>query len=160
MKRKQAIIDMVMAVGFVALSAYVFTTAMAFGRGADVFPKFIAGAITVLAVILFLDAVRLYRAAGLEPAADSVPAETEKQAAPVWDRIRPYVVFGAIAAYVGLMPIVGFFVTSALFMVGVMMILGVRSLRLYLYTVVGLIVGIYALFVMQLNVPVPTGFLI
>ena len=62
-------------------------------------------------------------------------------------------------AYVALVDFIGYFVTTALFMTCFMAMMGLRSIPLYVTTIVGVNVGLYLLFVWQLKVPVPMGLL-
>lgn len=64
-----------------------------------------------------------------------------------------------ILAYTLLLDKIGFFVTSAVFMVIMSLWMGYRKIQFIAVTVVGLLGFIYWLFVFQLNVVLPSGIL-
>lgn len=71
----------------------------------------------------------------------------------------PAVTLVLIAAYAFLMDKIGFFVTSGVFMVVMMLFLGYRRILNMAITVIGMLGFIYILFVYQLNVALPSGLL-
>lgn len=62
-------------------------------------------------------------------------------------------------AYVALVEILGFFVSTVLFMTVFMAMLGLRKPLIYIAAIVGVNLGLYLLFVWQLKVPIPIGIL-
>lgn len=62
-------------------------------------------------------------------------------------------------AYVALVEVLGFFVATALFMTVFMAMMGLRKPLIYIAAIVGVNLGLYLLFVLQLKVPIPTGIL-
>jgi putative tricarboxylic transport membrane protein len=62
-------------------------------------------------------------------------------------------------AYVALVEIVGFFVSTALFMAAFMLMVGIKRPLIYIAAIVGVNLGLYLLFVWQLKVPIPIGIL-
>jgi len=73
---------------------------------------------------------------------------------------KKWAVIGITALYIRLIPIVGYVVTTTLYMVGLCLFLGIRKpLNIAIYTVV-LVASLYAVFGLWLNITLPTGFLI
>jgi len=62
-------------------------------------------------------------------------------------------------AYVVLVEVVGYFVSTALFMAFFMAMMGIRKPLVYVAAIAGVNLGLYLLFVWQLKVPVPIGML-
>lgn len=71
----------------------------------------------------------------------------------------PMMALVLIAAYALLLDKIGFFVSSAVFMVGMMLFLGYRRVLNMAITIVGMLGFIYLLFVYQLHVALPAGIL-
>lgn len=65
-----------------------------------------------------------------------------------------------IIAYVILINVLGFFVSSTLYMLASMVYMGARKAKGMVITVFFMLIFIYFLFVMQLKVPLPHGLLI
>jgi putative tricarboxylic transport membrane protein len=62
-----------------------------------------------------------------------------------------------VALYVGLIGILGFFPTTILFIIAFLWYMGVKNWKVYIFTLFGLNLFIYILFVLQLNVQLPLG---
>lgn len=71
----------------------------------------------------------------------------------------PLIVLGMVVAYVVLVTLIGFFLSTILFMAGFLLYREVKDWKAYVYTIVGLNLFIYLLFVVQLNVQLPQGIL-
>lgn len=67
--------------------------------------------------------------------------------------------FAACGAYVFLVEPLGYFLATALFMLAMMAMVGLRRPLTFAVAVVGVNLGLYLLFVWQLKVPVPSGLL-
>ena len=72
---------------------------------------------------------------------------------------NPMIAFVRIVAYALLMDTIGFFVSSALFMFIMMLWMGYKKYHVILLTIAGMLGFIYLLFVYQLHVALPSGFL-
>ena len=75
------------------------------------------------------------------------------------EMINPMIAFLMVLAYTLLIPRVGFFVTSTVFMLVLMWWMGYRKVVPMVCTVAGMMGFIYVLFVYQLNVTLPAGIL-
>ena len=64
-----------------------------------------------------------------------------------------------VAAYLFLIPLIGFYTSSVIFMVSYMYFLGARKPRGMAIAIVSMLVFIFVMFTVQLNVPLPTGIL-
>ncbi len=69
-----------------------------------------------------------------------------------------YITAGSLIIYIVLLSILGFFISSFLFMFGLAWILGYRKIVSLSIGTVSLLAAIYFVFVRFLSVPVPTGF--
>lgn len=75
--------------------------------------------------------------------------------------IGPVLVFGAGSLlYLVLFPIIGFYTVTLVYLVTMLLVLGVRSVALYLGLPVALVAVTYIAFTTQLHVPLPRGILI
>ena len=73
--------------------------------------------------------------------------------------VNPLIIFAIVVAYVVLIDLVGFFVSSALFMPACMLFMGYKKPLPMILTTIGMLAFIYILFVVQLKVRLPHGFL-
>ncbi|MFN4089120.1 MAG: tripartite tricarboxylate transporter TctB family protein [Alphaproteobacteria bacterium] len=71
--------------------------------------------------------------------------------------VRVLVTIGLLAAYALLVPMLGFFTTSALFLVCHMLYLGIRAPVWIVGVTVGLLVVAWVVFAWFLSVPLPRG---
>jgi putative tricarboxylic transport membrane protein len=141
--------DAIAAGLLVALSAAVFVVSADFptGRGGDpgaaFFPRLIAGTIAILAVGLLLkDFTTDERAAHeIDPT--------------VVRRLAVVVAFPAL--YIFVMPIVGFPLTTVVFLAGLMWYSGARSIPIVLGSSIGVMFVLYYLFGVLFQVPLPDG---
>ncbi|MGP4079068.1 tripartite tricarboxylate transporter TctB family protein [Bacillus sp. Marseille-Q3570] len=69
----------------------------------------------------------------------------------------PLVTLGIVVIYVFLLSIIGFFPATVLFMVVFLGFMKVKDWKTYIFTIGGLNLFIYLVFVMQLNVQLPKG---
>lgn len=72
---------------------------------------------------------------------------------------RPFLILGTIAIYVFCMQKIGFFVSTAVYLPCAMLLFGQRKVKSIVISTVVVLLFIYWLFVMQLNVYMPSGFL-
>lgn len=72
---------------------------------------------------------------------------------------RPFILLGTIVIYVFCMQEIGFFVSSAVYLPCAMLLFGQRKVLPIAISTVSVLLFIYWLFVMQLNVYMPAGFL-
>jgi hypothetical protein len=108
----------------------------------------VTGIFTVLGLLLSANAV-IYRN---KPAHDCGVVTIKEM-------INPMIAFVMVAVYTLLIPKVGFFVTSTVFMLIFMVWMGYRKPVPMVLTTVGMMGFIWYLFVYSLNVPLPSGIL-
>ena len=150
--------DVIISVVLVALSAYVYFTARGFSRGADVFPKFLSLVIAIFALLLSAQTLIKIHKKRLSTSRESANEATEEPVS-IWIKLRPLSSFILVIIYIFCIPRLGFFVSTTIFVILQFIVLRVRSVWYYVGSIAGLVIGIYALFVFQLNVPVPRGIL-
>ena len=73
---------------------------------------------------------------------------------------KPMFALAASIAYVAMITVAGFFLTTTLFLIGVSLLLGVRNWRMILLTAIILMPLIYGFFVTFLGARLPQGFAI
>ncbi|WP_028783849.1 tripartite tricarboxylate transporter TctB family protein [Thalassobacillus devorans] len=69
----------------------------------------------------------------------------------------PLITLGIVIVYVLLLTYIGFFPATILFMAAYLGFMQVKSWKAYVFTIAGLNLFIYLVFVMQLNVQLPAG---
>ncbi len=142
-----------LAILFIVLGGWVLTETGTMSALGSVFPRAIAIAMIVLSLALIVQQLR--RRA--RPAAERPPAANGSAR-------RRFALVAVMAAWVFLMPFVGFFVTSLLAFLALLAVAnydGWTPRRSVAYGGVGVVVvsGFYLLFVNVLLVPVPRGWL-
>lgn len=147
-------LDMMLSIIFIVISILVYYTSQNFTMGGDIFPRYLSIAIFIFSLILFFDAFKR-----LQKKEKTKKLEFDMSKENIFLTLRPYIAYLFIFIYVYLIPKIGYFIMTFIFTIGMMYFLGVRNIKLYLITTIGLLAGIYLLFVMQLNVPVPKGIL-
>lgn len=142
-----------LAILFITLGGWVLTETGAMSALGSVFPRAIAIAMIVLSLALIAQQLRR----PVRPAPERPPAANGSAA-------RRSILVAVMAAWVFLMPFVGFFVTSLLAFLALLAVANydgwtVRRLASYGAVGVAVVSGFYVLFVNVLLVPVPRGWL-
>lgn len=135
--------DRIIALVLIILSLALYWISLSFPEGANVFPQFALGAIIFLAVIMLIMDLRK-----CEP----FSPQSKK---PGW--IRPYIIYVLTLLYIVSITVVGFFITTIAFIIGVMFYLGLRNVSSYVIALTVIISFYYFLFVRVLHVPFPKG---
>ena len=133
------------ALGIIWHTHSTFPAGQAGVPGPGIFPIIIAVALVVMAVMIILHYVRLK---------EDTPIDWVKP-----DNLRAYLAMGAMIAYILVIPLVGFYVTSLVFLMAMIRWFSKRS---YVYTgaVSVCIMGfVYAVFTLLLRVPLHFGLL-
>ena len=139
-----------LVIGLVVAAVGIFGISQALGMpdGTRPYTLVVTGIFTVLGLLLSANAV-IYRN---KPAHDCGVVTVKEM-------INPMIAFVMVAVYTLLIPKVGFFVTSAVFMLIFMVWMGYRKPIPMVLTTVGMMGFIWYLFVYSLNVPLPSGIL-
>ena len=139
-----------LVIGLIVAAVGIFGISQAMGMpdGTRPYTLVVTGIFTVLGLLLSANAV-IYRN---KPAHDCGVVTAKEM-------INPMIAFVMVAVYTLLIPKVGFFVTSAVFMLIFMVWMGYRKPVPMVLTTVGMLGFIWYLFVFSLNVPLPSGIL-
>lgn len=141
--------DVIAAGLLFALSAAVFVVSADFpsGRGGDpgaaFFPRLITGAIAVLALVLLVKHV-------------TTDERRTHEINPIVVR-RLVIVTAFPTLYIFVMPIVGFPLTTVVFLAALMWYSGARSAPIVAGSSIGVMLGLYYLFGVLFQVPLPEG---
>ena len=140
--------NLVIGLVVIAIGLFGVYNAMGMPDGTRPYTLVVTGIFTVLGLLLAGNAI-VYRN---KPAHDCGVVTAKEM-------INPMIAFLMILVYTLLIPRVGFFVTSAVFMLIMMVWMGYRK-PVPMVLTTGIMLGfIYFLFVVQLNVPLPSGIL-
>jgi putative tricarboxylic transport membrane protein len=144
--RLAAMMLLVLAVAYSATAARQHTYWNASGPGSGFVPFWLGVTLAILAVILLVGAIR------------------EPDAGPAWvprghGGVRFIVVIAATAAFIGVMPLLGMTLTTALFLTVLLKALEGRSWPTTVCVAVGVAAANWAIFTRWLGVPFPTGIL-
>lgn len=140
--------EQIIGILILLLGVWLFLIAGRFPGGADIFPKFVLVCMMLLAAVLFSSSFFGKR------------AEAEQR---LRDTIRPFakplIIFLLCVVYSSLVAIIGYFIATGLFAVGMMFYLGVRRPSLIICSILALLTLVYLLFIVTLDVPIPRGLL-
>jgi len=140
--------NLVIGLVVIAIGLFGVYNAMGMPDGTRPYTLVVTGIFTLLGLLLAGNAI-VYRN---KPAHDCGVVTAKEM-------INPMIAFLMILVYTLLIPRVGFFVTSAVFMLIMMVWMGYRK-PVPMVLTTGIMLGfIYFLFVVQLNVPLPSGIL-
>lgn len=136
---------------FSAVLFVVFATAFihagSYSPDAALFPRLISAVAMVCAALTFAQSVR--RPAG---------RVSERETGAI--RWRDLVIgYAGPPLYVGLMVLLGFWIASAIFLVGLLVMLGTRNPLIVSLITVGTLVLIYVAFELTFGIPLPAGML-
>lgn len=136
----------------VALGVVMVVASLGFPEQSATFPRLIGFA------LIALGAIESVRTATVGPnRAERAAVEDE---APKTSPRAALLFTGITIAYVLVLPLIGFYVTTFAFIVGLLLALGIRSTRLVLLLPLVLLAIIFLTFTMQLHVPLPEGLLL
>lgn len=143
--------ELITAVAIILIAGYVLWLSQPLPAGGGLFPGFAAVCTILLSLYWIWEAT----------ANRHDPARAEKVGFdPSFEAQKPMLALAASIAYVALMSIAGFFLTTSLFLIGVSLMLGVRSWRVIILTVIILMPLVYGFFVAFLGARLPQGFAI
>lgn len=130
-------------------AAIFLIQALQFPENVGFFPSIVL--ILMLAFSLAVIGIGVYKTAQVrKEKADYTNAELKK---------RPFIVLGTIAIYVLCMQKIGFFVSTAVYLPCAMLLFGQRKVLPIILSTIGVLVFIYLVFVLQLDIYMPPGFL-
>lgn len=141
--------EIVTAVAISLIAGWIFWYASDLPAGGGLFPQFAAVSTILLSVYWAATAYLKRGEAGRARAVDLTPS---------FEALKPLIVVGTTIAYVVLMFVLGFFLTTALFVIAVTLILGVRNWRLVAITLIVTLPLIYLFFVTFLGTRLPAGY--
>ena len=147
-RRNQVVAGLVI----MAFAAVLFAFSFEFTGDAAWWPRAMLGLLFALGLVLTVRATRHTAAGDREGDEEGAPLSTVVATAPMLTLI-------GVAAYVGLLEVIGFFPSTILFLLGFLWFSGVRNVISMLALVLVLNAFIYFLFVAQLDVQLPFGML-
>jgi hypothetical protein len=138
--------DTLISFSLMLVSVWLYTLTAEFPEEARTFPRLLLVLTFALAAVILVMSLRGKTEVKIKISFKSVN----------W---RPYITYAAIVLYVLAMSILGFFVSTACFLLLMMFYLGIRKTTDYLLAISSVLVFFYLLFVQFLHVPLPHGFI-
>jgi len=140
--------DRIIAIFLMIVSVYFAWHARQFPLNGDIFPIFSLSWVFLLSLFLLLSAV-----------ISKKPAEKVSSATFGESNKKPYVLLLLLVIQIVVMPIIGYFVSTGLFITIASIYLGIRRARTIILTLVVLIPSLYFFFVSVLQANLPRGIL-
>ena len=137
-----------MATGIIAAALFLIYVSMDFPMESRVFPIAVLGLMAILAAVLLLRSF-----------IDSQSEKKPREPSPFFiHRNRFLASLACITGYIVLLPLLGYFTTSAIFFVTMTWVLGFRRHKTTLLTIVIFLSFVYIVFVLLFERPVPPEF--
>jgi putative tricarboxylic transport membrane protein len=149
--------DLVVSIIVLAISILFYFNTKTLAAPADIFPKVVIGFFFGLGTLLLLKTI-FFKKYGKE-------TEDEKESEEAVDQKRRWVSIVCLLAYIIIFPIVGFYVTSAIFLTLISVYLRgekqgfIGYLKPFMISCIVMVI-LYGTFNVFLKVPIPTGLLI
>jgi hypothetical protein len=128
---------------------YMMSIAWNFPANGDIFPKFCGFASVFVGGLMILRTFTSPRV-----------FEGDAPDFSWWEEIKPLVLTAGVVIYVNLFFVLGYYVTSALFLVVMAWLVGVRSVKAIAITAIVTFPLMYVFFELFLNARMPRGFLV
>ncbi|MFD2924893.1 tripartite tricarboxylate transporter TctB family protein [Halobacillus naozhouensis] len=146
--------DVFVGGAIVAICVVFYINSLDLADQAASYPRGVLAIFALFAVIIIINGLKKTKQ---ERSGQEVEYDDEEEDLSMKLLESPLVVLGIVIVYGVLVSLIGFFPATVLFMSGFLLYRGVKDWKSYLYTVVGINLFIYLLFVMQLNVQLPRG---
>ena len=146
--------ERITAAVILAVSLYLLYVSQAYPLESRIFPIGVLGLMAVLSVVVIIRT--FFRQPADDESSEEEPAE--KTQTFFIHRNRFLAAFGCILGYIILLPILGYFTSSAIFFIVLTLSLGYRHWKL-LFLTVGLFLGfVYIVFIKLFERPIPPEF--
>jgi hypothetical protein len=143
--------EIITAAAISQIAGFFFWYSASLPAGGGLFPQFATGCMILLAIYW---AVAAFLRRGEPGRGEPIDFRL------TYEKFKPVIAVAATVAYVFLMFVVGFFVTTTLYVVAISIILGVRNWRLVGLTLIVVVPLIYVFFVTFLGARLPSGYAI
>ena len=138
--------DVIIAILIALIVAFLAWYGCTLPRDSRVFPMIILGLIAVLDVLVLASGIQKSRQRRTGQSSDENSIQLRSIAGPM-------LVFLLIVAYITLIRYLGYMIATPIFMLGLLLIFSVRSVKTIALTIAGYMIFAYLLFVWQLNIP-------
>lgn len=143
--------DAFIGIGITIFSLYFYIKTGDIPTGADLFPQIILTTFGLLGIAIFISGLRKGK---------KQQEENNEEKLKVLELKLPMFSLLVIVIYIALLNVLGFFVSTTLFIIGFMIFYQMKSIKVIAMTVIIVNLFIYLLFVYQLNVQLPKGLLL
>jgi hypothetical protein len=142
--------DILTVVAMMAASVWVISVSSEFPAGGDIMPLFCAFGVIFLSVCMLVEAFLNKREVLIEKISLDLSYSYRK----------PYILLVLSLLYFGIIFLVGYYVSTFIFLMTASYVIGVRRYRFMLVTALILLPAMYAFFELFLQTRLPTGWLI
>ncbi|MCL7748842.1 tripartite tricarboxylate transporter TctB family protein [Halalkalibacter alkaliphilus] len=146
--------DVFIGIGMLILSLFLYIKTFEFAGEAALYPRGLLLLLTIFGILIVYGGFK--KTKQLKEGED-VQSEGEEEKLTFSTLKSPLTILLLVMIYAGLISLIGFFPSTILFVIVFLWYVGVKKWTVYVYTVVGLNLFIYVLFVLQLNVQLPVG---
>lgn len=140
--------ERIMAAAIFAAAMFFINLSRSFPPDSRIFPYGVLGLMAVLASVIFIRS--FFRPKSKQTATAAKPFFE--------NRLNFWAAFGAIFGYIVLLPILGYFTSSALFFISLTLILGYREWKKILLTITLFLGFVYFVFIVLFERPIPPEF--
>jgi len=148
--------DFVMGIFLLLVGVFFFVGALPFAEEPGYFPKVFSVILIVLALVNTVNGVKETKKLN-----DQIRNGEDVKPEMTWENLKlPVCVMFILLGYAVAISILGFFVSTFIFLIGFMAFLGYRNWRTMILVALGVDIFIYVVFVMLLSQRLPSGLLL
>ncbi len=152
--------DVWISAALIIFSVAFFSLTISFPKQSAVFPRFFLVGLLLFSLIILAGGIRKTKLLKAADDKGNCGKLQGKEKNITFDELKnPLVGLAFIIAYIALINILGFFVSTALFLASLMLKLKIKNYLLVALTTIGVTAFVYVLFVSQLKLIMPKGIL-
>lgn len=148
--------DVFISIGTALIGVFFLVGSLSFPKDIGYFPRIFSVLLIVCSLFVLADGIK--RSKELDRAAAT--GEAPKLDFTGHELLQAALGFAVIAVYAALIGILGFFTSTAVFLMGFMYFLRMRNWKVMIAVTVGVVLVVYFVFTVQLQVSLPHGLLI
>lgn len=140
----------------ILVSIFLYSKTLSLLSGAALFPRILLAIFILFSILIIIGG---FKKTKLMKQGEEVEYEGDENPLNFGNLKSPITTLFIVICYVSLLSLIGFFPSTILFMVVFLSYMKVKQWKTYVFTIIGLNVFIYLVFVLQLNVQLPVGLL-
>jgi putative tricarboxylic transport membrane protein len=146
--------DVYISLVFILTSIFLYTKTFSLIEEAALFPRALLLLFAAFSAFILIGGIKKTKA---QKNGEKVVYEGDEAPMDTNNLKSPLLTLLIVGVYVIVMTFIGFFPATILFMAGFLAFMKVKNWKVYVFTITGLNLFIYLVFILQLNVQLPVG---